>query len=59
MELKKRDADYCNLKFVLMFLVVYGHLIEGRMEESVFLTQVYRLIYTVHMPLFLFLSGFL
>lgn len=58
MELKKRDADYCNLKFVLMFLVVYGHLIEGRMEESVFLTQVYRLIYTVHMPLFLFLSGF-
>lgn len=58
MEFKKRDADYCNLKFVLIFLVVYGHLIEGRLEESVLLTQIYRLIYTVHMPLFLFLSGF-
>lgn len=58
MELKQRDADYCNLKFVLIFLVVYGHLIEGRLEESAFLTQMYCLIYTVHMPLFLFLSGF-
>lgn len=57
MELKRRDADYCNLKFILMFLVVYGHLIEGRLEESALLTQIYRLIYTVHMPLFLFLSG--
>lgn len=58
MELKKREADYCNLKFVLTFLVVYGHLIEGRLEESAFLTQVYRVIYMVHMPLFVFLSGF-
>lgn len=58
MKLKQRDADYCNLKFLLIFLVVYGHLIEGRLEESMLCNQIYRIIYTVHMPLFCFLSGF-
>ena len=56
--LKQRDADYCNLKFIWIFLVVYGHLIEGRLEESLLFSQIYRVIYAVHMPLFLFLSGF-
>ena len=57
-EIKIRQSLYCNLKLLLLFLTVYGHLIEGRIGESAVLCAVYRLIYMVHMPLFVFLSGF-
>lgn len=53
----KRKAVYCNAKVLLMFLVIYGHLIETRIGgNEVFLWQ-YRMIYSVHIPLFAFLSG--
>ena len=55
--IKERKAYYCNLKVILIFLVVYGHLIEGRMEESAILMWQYRFIYSVHIPLFSLLSG--
>lgn len=55
--IKKRDAVYCNLKLFLIFLVIYGHMIEGRIYEDTVLMLVYRMIYSFHMPLFLFLSG--
>lgn len=55
--IKKRDAGYCNLKVLLSFLVVYGHLIETRIGSEPALLAQYRLIYTVHMPLYAFLSG--
>ena len=55
--IKKRDAVYCNLKLFLIFLVIYGHMLEGRICESAPLMQIYRMIYSFHMPLFLFLSG--
>lgn len=57
-KIKSRDSGYCNLKVLLMFLVVYGHLIEEKIGESGILLQIYKLIYMVHMPLFVFLSGF-
>ncbi len=57
MELKIRDAGYCNLKLFLMLLVIYGHTIEQRIQESEGLMLQYRLIYTFHMPAFVFLSG--
>ncbi len=54
---KLRDARYCNLKLLLIFLVVYGHLIEpGIWQSKVLMTQ-YKWIYLFHMPLFSFLSG--
>lgn len=57
-KIKSRDSGYCNIKVLLMFLVVYGHLIEEKIGESGILLQIYKLIYMVHMPLFVFLSGF-
>ncbi|MDY4220227.1 MAG: hypothetical protein SOY32_07400, partial [Candidatus Faecousia sp.] len=53
----KREARYCNLKLLLTFLVVYGHMIEKRIGQSPGLLAQYRWIYAVHMPLFVFLSG--
>ena len=58
MNIKMRQAQYCNLKLMLIFLVIYGHVIEDKIVESWFLMMQYKLIYMVHMPLFVFLSGF-
>lgn len=55
--IKFRDAQYCNLKLFLIFLVIYGHLIEPKIWNSEILMVQYRWIYLVHMPLFSFLSG--
>jgi fucose 4-O-acetylase-like acetyltransferase len=54
---KLRDAQYCNLKLLLIFLVIYGHLIESMIWQSEVLMVQYRWMYLVHMPLFCFLSG--
>lgn len=55
--MKERKAFYCNAKVLLMFLVIYGHLIETRIGGNEILLWQYRIIYSVHMPLFAFLSG--
>lgn len=55
--LKTRRADYCNLKLLLIFLVVYGHWIEPQIETSREAYLQYQIIYFVHIPLFAFLSG--
>lgn len=55
--IKLREANYCNLKLFLIFLVIYGHLIEPRIWESDILMAQYKWIYLIHMPLFCFLSG--
>lgn len=54
---KLRNAKYCNLKLLLIFLVVYGHLIEPEIRRSQLLMAQYRAIYMFHMPMFCFLSG--
>ena len=54
---KFRDAKYCNLKLFLIFLVVYGHLLEPQLDTSAAAAIQYRAIYLVHMPLFAFLTG--
>lgn len=54
---KMRDARYCNLKLLLTFLVIYGHLIEPEIWQSKVLLTQYKWIYLFHMPLFCFLSG--
>ena len=55
--IKFSQADYSNLKLVLLYLVVYGHWIETRISDSKILLEQYRLNYLIHMPLFVFLSG--
>lgn len=52
-----RKYSYDNIKFVLIFLVVFAHLLEvnGYFEEK---KTLYNLIYSFHMPMFVFLSGY-
>jgi len=50
---KVRDCKYDNLKFILIFLVVFGHLI-----EITGITSIYKIIYMFHMPMFIFISGY-
>ena len=54
---KWREANYCNLKLLLIFLVVYGHWIEPYIHQDEALLSQYRFIYFFHMPVFVFLSG--
>ena len=56
--IKSRETRFCNIKVLLIFLVVYGHLIESRIDESTVLMITYKIIYFIHMPLFVFLSGY-
>lgn len=54
--MKTREYQYDNIRFILIFLVVMGHLLE--LSTSIpFQTAAYKCIYTFHMPAFLFLSG--
>lgn len=48
-----------NIKVVLIFLVVFGHLIERYIESSNVLMGIYIFIYIFHMPLFIYISGYL
>lgn len=48
-----------NIKVVLIFLVVFGHLIERYIDTSDTLMAVYIFIYIFHMPLFIYISGYL
>ncbi len=54
---KMREANYCNLKLFLIFLVVYGHWIELSIHYIEILMLQYRIIYSFHMPVFVFLTG--
>ncbi|MGM9537207.1 MAG: hypothetical protein ACI3VN_02620 [Candidatus Onthomonas sp.] len=56
--IKQRAPYYCNLKLQLLFMVVWGHLVEDELSSIPLLETIYRLVYLVHMPLFVFLTGF-
>ena len=53
----KRDLYWDSLKFVLIFLVVYGHTIEFYAPNGSFNRATYTFLYIFHMPLFIFISG--
>jgi fucose 4-O-acetylase-like acetyltransferase len=55
---KKRESYFDNAKFILIFLVVFGHFISPHKEDSEALYSVYNFIYTFHMPAFILISGF-
>lgn len=48
-----------NLKFVLIFLVVFGHFISPFVEKSHIAKSLWIFIWSFHMPLFIFISGYL
>ncbi len=45
------------LKFILMFLVVMGHIADLYVKDSSAMRTLYLAVYTFHMPLFIFVSG--
>ena len=54
----KRDAFFDNAKLLLIFFVVFGHMIQPFTDGSTPMYTVYMWIYTFHMPAFIFLAGF-
>lgn len=57
--LKKRNYLLDNLKVILIFSVVFGHTIEYYISQSDVLRGIYMYIYIFHMPLFIYISGYL
>jgi fucose 4-O-acetylase-like acetyltransferase len=56
-KIDKNDYFYDNIKFILIFIVVVGHYCE-KYSESILLNSLFNFIYSFHMPLFIFLSGY-
>ena len=60
----KKDEDlgekclFYNAKLVLIFLVVFGHMIQPFIGGSSGINTLYMWIYTFHIPAFIFLAGF-
>ena len=55
---KTRNPFFDNAKFILIFLVVFGHFIEPMIKDSYLAKYLYLLIYYFHMPAFIFISGY-
>ncbi|UWG95799.1 acyltransferase family protein [Dehalobacter sp. DCM] len=55
--MRQRDVYFDNAKLLLIILVVLGHAIEPLTGDP-FLKAVYAFIYSFHMPLFIFISGY-
>lgn len=53
----KRVDLFDTTKFLLIFLVVYGHMLQPYREIS-YNSELYSLIYSFHMPLFIIISGY-
>lgn len=56
-KVKQRDASVCNLKLMLLYLVVLAHLIRPCIYGSKAAYGIYHFIYSFHMPAFAFISG--
>ncbi|WP_079525019.1 MULTISPECIES: acyltransferase family protein [Halobacillus] len=53
-----RDAYFDNAKFLLIFLVVFGHVISPLKHDNQLLFALYTAIYLFHMPGFALMSGY-
>ena len=54
----EREAYFDNAKLLLIFLVVFGHMIQPFTVGSHAINTLYMWIYTFSMPAFIFLAGF-
>lgn len=54
----KRSKYFDNAKFILIFLVVFGHLISPLKEQDGILFTLYSVIFLFHMPAFILISGY-
>ncbi|MDX9709961.1 MAG: hypothetical protein RBT64_10455 [Trichloromonas sp.] len=55
----ERNYLYDNTKFLMIFLVVFGHLLEPLAEQGGLVRALYMSIYSFHMPVFVLLCGLL
>lgn len=53
-----REYYFDNVKFILIFLVVIGHYLEFSTSTSNIAKTVWTFIYSFHMPMFVFISGY-
>lgn len=56
-EISARLQKWDILKFILIFLVVIGHIADFNTRSNEYMRTLYLAIYTFHMPLFIFVSG--
>ncbi|WP_227395705.1 acyltransferase family protein [Jeotgalibacillus aurantiacus] len=56
--MSSRDYFFDNAKFLLIFLVVFGHAIQSITQEDPLLMGVYQTIYFFHMPAFILIAGY-
>ncbi|WP_440897882.1 acyltransferase family protein [Amphibacillus sp. Q70] len=54
----KREPFFDNARLILIFLVVFGHVIQPLTEGSELLMVLYQFIYFFHMPAIILISGF-
>ncbi|PLS02746.1 acyltransferase family protein [Neobacillus cucumis] len=54
----KRSKFFDNAKFILIFLVVFGHIISPLKEQDGILFTLYSVIFLFHMPAFILISGY-
>ncbi|MGV3000794.1 acyltransferase family protein [Vibrio sp. E150_018] len=52
-----RNPVFDNAKFLMIFCVVFGHLIEPFIYSREIIKVIWMFIYTFHMPIFVFLAG--
>lgn len=57
-KIESRDAYFDNAKLILIFLVVLGHILEIFAYDHIIYNSLYAIIYSFHMPLFVFISGY-
>ncbi|MGG3573148.1 acyltransferase family protein [Bacillus gobiensis] len=55
---KNREPYFDNAKFLLVFLVVFGHIIQSYISSNEFMLNIYKFVYTFHMPAFILVSGY-
>ncbi|MGE8206443.1 acyltransferase family protein [Heyndrickxia sp. NPDC080065] len=53
-----RNLYFDNAKLILIFLVVFGHVISPLKENDDFLFTLYAVIFLFHMPAFILISGY-
>jgi fucose 4-O-acetylase-like acetyltransferase len=52
-----RNYAIDNAKLLMIFIVIFGHLIESIINSSTLLKTIYMSIYSFHMPVFIILAG--
>ena len=58
MTTKERDPFFDNAKYVLMMLVVFGHLLQPFSDQAKWVHDLYFSIYAFHMPAFILILGY-